>query len=56
MDTKEGNAQNGQKAAVDVKVEGIPPNAPKPKNPLLAHRKEKKYFDSADWALSNQQK
>jgi len=60
MDIKESilpQNSNGQKQSqeVDVKTEKIQLNPPKPKNPLLAHRKEKKYFDSADWALSNQQ-
>jgi len=41
----------------DVKLEKVPSKvSAKPKNPLLANRGERKYFDSADWAMNSQKK
>jgi len=64
MNSKEGEANrdpadNGDQApsVVGGKVEPVPSKLnPKAKNPLLANRKEKKYFDSADWELTHQKK
>jgi len=40
-----------------VKLEKVPTKASvKPKNPLLANRGERKYFDSADWEMNHQKK